>query len=142
MAVLATFSEKGFVESPRMILARMFANYLETDSEQSILFRDNIVSFPATYQKFINQPREMADAVETEFTRMIEKYFEHVEVIVKPEVKSNGDAAIYISVLAINAAGEKAQINNIAAIDPTGAGVAIELNNYGDARRYLRGELR
>lgn len=137
--VLPTLSDKAYVESTRTVLARLLGYYIATDYEQSLCFKQDLISLPKTYHDYINNPEEMGKAVELDITNILRPYYEHVEVetaVRFDSANSKADIGLYATV--IDDFGVKVGLGKVVDIDPTGLGNIIDVNNFGEARRLIR----
>lgn len=134
-----SLSDKGFIESPKLILSRKIADYILTDAAQSLTMKEELISLPATYHRFINDPEGMARQVREDVQNLLGHYFDSVEDIradVEMDDKASATIALYATVRDVY--GKEHGLGNIVYMDPDGLGKVVGINNYGDALRYMK----
>lgn len=137
--VIGTFSERGFVTSAESLLATLLGNYYLTEEQQSLIYRDDIISLPKTYYQHINDPKGFRRRVSMDLEILLRLYFEEIDVdseVRFDETKpSHANIAVFASV--IDKYGKKISLGNVIRVDETGFREFIGINNYGDRYKYM-----
>ena len=133
---MPSLSEKGWISDARSILAKILSFYILTDARQTLLFSNNLINLPETYHKHINDPLGMADAVRSELTTMLNRYFEESTVVteVKKEDKYH---AILLYAEVVTEDGKTVSLGKVVKMDNDGLRKTIDVNNYGDGAALL-----
>lgn len=137
-AIISTLTGKGYVDSTEEILDAKLSYYFLTDANQSLVFKDLIVSLPKTYAEHLNDPISFKDKVEVELEEELRKYFDLVEVkadISYIQSENKADISVYVSV--VDSTGNKVGLGKVTRMSETGISRVITINNYGDRHKYL-----
>ena len=134
--VLLTTSTNGYVGDPRRKLARLFAYYMTTNKHQSLFFADKLVSLPYTYMQGIDDPNLMANEVHKDITKLLTPHYKQVDVSTEVIPQQEGYVNIAIYATVVENDGTSYGLGNVVAIDPEGLGKVVDINNYGDRKRY------
>lgn len=139
--MIASISEDGWVEDSRKILDYLFSYYILTDGGQSYVFSKNLTSLPVTYFNYINSPDEFAVSVKSELTRMLESYFETVEVIciAKQDTTDTSKYYVLLSAAVVDASGNRYDLSKAIEFKNSVANRVMSYSNYGDAYNDFQG---
>lgn len=136
--MIPTLSERGYIEDTRLIMAYIMSCYYTTDKKQSLLYNPDLISLPYTYYKHINDPKDLADAINNDISKLLSYYYETVDVETEARITDSVFATIALYATVIDRDGKKVGIGNLVNFDTKGLGRVIEINNYGDGLSYLR----
>lgn len=139
--MIASISEDGWVEDSRKILDYLFSYYILTDGGQSYVFSKNLTSLPVTYFNYINSPDEFAVSVKSELTRMLESYFETVEVIciAKQDTTDTSKYYVLLSAAVVDNTGNRYDLSKAIEFKNSVANRVMSYSNYGDAYNDFQG---
>lgn len=82
---LATLTSAGWISDPVNKLSRLFDDFLTTEASQSLLFREDIVSFQDFIQKFQHDPVLLAMRIESSLGALLSKYFDSAVTSIKAD---------------------------------------------------------
>lgn len=141
VTTMPSLSEDGWITDADKMLDYLFSYYLLTDTQQSHLFKDEIISLPKTYFEYINNPSGMASAVRADLNRLLERYFTNVDISCFNKIApdSSGMYYLFISASVIDKDGAKHEINKITQLREGRSLQVIKYNNYGDAYNDFSG---
>lgn len=130
-----TLSEDGWVSDPAKMLDYLFSYYILTDAQQTLVFRDSIVSLPATYHLFINDPDNLAIGIQSDFSKLLDRHFStnEVQCYAKQDATNPGLFYIFLSASITDDNGVRHELNNITQLKEGRSNKVIRYNNYGDA---------
>lgn len=133
-----SLSERGYIDATDQMLAKLLSYYILTDAGQTLVFQDNLINLPETYYRHINDPRGMAVAVKEDVTKLLERYFDNVEVVTDVEDKGNTAVAIMIYAHVLDELGVKVSLGKVLEMDNEGLRKTVDVSNIGDGRGLLR----
>jgi hypothetical protein len=130
-----TLSEDGWVTDPGKMLDYLFSYYILTDAQQTIVFRDSIISLPATYHLYINDPDGLAEAIRSDFSKLLDRHFSNSEVqcYAKQDPISPSIYYLFLSAIITDDSGTRYELNKITQLREGRSTKVIQYNNYGDA---------
>lgn len=133
MFKIGSLSDQGWVSDPAATLNYLLTCYLLTDVGQTLLFKGNVTSLSYTYHLYINEPEQMATAVSSDLTTLLERYFAQVQVRCKSKLIEGATYGILIQAIAITQDGERVELSKVMEISTNNLRKIIHANNYGEA---------
>jgi hypothetical protein len=137
-AVIASLSENGWVTDSAKKLNAAISYYILTDAAQTLIFKDNLISLPLTYYKFINDPDEMTAAVKNDLDKLLGRYFSIVDVNTETKQLSDSKYGILLYASVITDDGSRLDLSKVVEITTTGLRKIIDVNNFGDGLALLQ----
>lgn len=134
---IASISEQGWINDPSIILNYAFTCYMLTDAAQTLVYQNNLISLPYTYHLYINDPEQMAIAMQSDLTKLLQRYFQQVDVRTQAKEISGKHYAVLLSAAVMTEQNEKIELSKVMEIDSNNLRKIIEVNNYGDGQDLL-----
>lgn len=134
---IGTLSDQGWISDPMTMLNYIMSCYMLTDAAQSYTFQNELISLPFTYQLYINDPDKMANAVSSDLSSLLNRYFTHSDVVCTSKALSNNHYAILLKAVVIDENNIRYDLSKIMELDNNDFRKIIEINNYGDGEAIL-----
>lgn len=96
---------RGLLFEPNTKLSQLWEYFYTTESDQSLMFSDHIVSLPYLIAQFGEEPDTMAIELENALKALCQPYFDGVDVIVTHSIDRSGRDAYHVS-LQVDEAGK------------------------------------
>jgi len=141
--VLPTLDTDGFVKQSQAMIDYLLSYYILTDTAQSLLFKNSLISLPKTYAKYMDDAEGFAKAIKDDLNTLLQKYFKIVDVITsvyKNEITKGYYVIISASVIDDN--NHKYDISKVTHIHKSKSLKIFNFNNYGAAKAYVESILR
>lgn len=137
-----TLSTQGWVTDSMSLLARILADYILTDAEQSLIYRDELCSLPKTWYENIRSGADFAEAMKLDLGKMLRRHFENYDISTEFSVGESNFVTVYIYISVIDTQGIKHSVGNIATVDEENLGKIIKIvngtNGYADGVVFYR----
>lgn len=140
-SVIASLSDQAWVTDKGKILAYLVSYYILSDAAQSLVFQGNIINLPETYYKYINEPDNMALGVKQDLEKLLNRYYELVDVTTEAKEIGNGGYGILLHASVVDSYGVKHNLSKVVEMDTSGVRRVIDASNYGDAKSAMTGIL-
>lgn len=137
MFKIGSLSDQGWVSDPAAILNYLITCYLLTDVGQTLLFKGNVTSMAYTYHLHINEPEQMATAVMSDLTGLLERYYTQVQVRCKAKLIEGSNYGILLQAIAVTEQGERVELSKVMEISTNNLRKIIHAGNYGDANEVF-----
>lgn len=85
----------------------------------------------------IDDPDQMAEQIMKELGEYLGRYYLEARVFAEVRMEDDSKANIAIFATVTEHSGAEFGLGNVVAIDPTGLGQIVDLNNYGEKDKYL-----
>ena len=135
--VFPSLSEKGWVTDTVTVLAKLLTCYILTDAGQSLAFQNRLINLPETYFKHFNSPEGMKAAIKEDLNKLLERYYETVEVVTEVSPKEETRVAILIYAYVVDNKGVKVSMGKVLEMDNEGLKKTVDINNVGDGYSLL-----
>lgn len=137
--VVPSLSELGWVTDSRTMLSKLLSYYILTDVGQTVAFQGNLISLPNTYHLYINDPEGMVVGVREDLEKLLERYFDQSEVVVRVKEGDSKAVTILIYAYVIDSRGVKVSLGNVLEMDTEGLKRTVNVNNEGEGVALLGG---
>jgi len=141
--VLPTLDTDGFVRQGQTMLDYLLSYYILTDTAQSLLFKDSLISLPRTYAKYMDDADGFARGIRSDLNILLQKYFKIVDVI-SEAYKNEKTKGYYVVISAsvIDDNNHKYDISKVTDIKNSKSLKIFNFSNYATAKAYIEIQLK
>lgn len=137
MKYIPSLTDQAWVNDGSKMLNHILSYYILTDNGQSIAFNTRLVSLPYTYFRYINDPEEMRSAVKLDLEKLLNAYFEGVEVSTETRELSPSRFGILMSATVTDNTGKRLSMSKISEMSNDGLRRVMDISNMGEGLRVL-----
>lgn len=136
--VLPTLDTDGFVRQGQAMIDYLLTYYILTDTAQSLLFKDSLISLPKTYALHMDDADSFAKAIQSDLNILLHKYFKIVDV--QSDAYKNEKTKGYyvvISASVIDDNNHRYDVSKVTYIYKSKSLKIFNFNNYATAKAYV-----